>query len=248
MPPTDGRFIHRRQPGRVEVKPYAAPVRGTRSLFKAPPPFAAILAIAWMRFAAGECAMDFKQIAQWSGLAKCNGERAVMQHRTPSLAASPKSECGHIKCDMGHPPRCHNRLANCSCLGAGRISRSVPPQGQMVGLSGRNSGFSARTGAASGEESLRDFVLSLPRARAPITICDQQSVRARRGFERRARFASEAARMAAAARPPDSAQGVSGRNRLLPAMSCINRILTALPMWVDIRSYHGRSISFPIGG
>jgi hypothetical protein len=27
----------------------------------------------------------------------------------------------------------------------------------MVGLSGRNSGFSARTGAASGEESLRDF-------------------------------------------------------------------------------------------
>jgi hypothetical protein len=172
MPPTDGRFIHRRQPGRVEVKPYAAPVRGTRSLFKAPPPFAAILAIAWMRFAAGECAMDFKQIAQWSGLAKCNGERAVMQHRTPSLAASPKSECGHIKCDMGHAPRCHNRLANCSCLGAGRIHDRFRRRGRWLDF----------------RDEIRVFRLSLPRARAPITICDQQSARARRGSERRARL------------------------------------------------------------
>ena len=44
------------------------------------------------------------------------------------------------------------------------------------------------------------------------------------------------------------ARGVSCRNGLLPAMSCINRILTALPMWVDVRSYYGRSISLPIGG
>jgi hypothetical protein len=248
MPPTDGRFIHRRQPGRVEVKPYAAPVRGTRSLFKAPPPFAAILAIAWMRFAAGECAMDFKQIAQWSGLAKCNGERAVMQHRTPSLAASPKSECGHIKCDMGHAPRCHNRLANCSCLGAGRIHDRFRRRGRWLDYRHEIRVFRPGPEPQAARSRCAISRLSLPRARAPITICDQQSVRARRGFERRARFASEAARMAAAARPPDSAQGVSGRNRLLPAMSCINRILTALPMWVDIRSYHGRSISFPIGG
>jgi hypothetical protein len=188
MPPTDGRFIHRRQPDRVEVKPYAAPVRGTRSLFKAPPPFAAILAIAWMRFAAGECAMDFKQIAQWSGLAKCNGERAVMQHRTPSLAASPKSECGHIKCDMGHAPRCHNRLANCSCLGAGRIHDRFRRRGRWLDYRDEIRVFRPGPEPQAARSRCAISRLSLPRARAPITICDQQSARARRGSERRARL------------------------------------------------------------
>jgi hypothetical protein len=41
---------------------------------------------------------------------------------------------------------------------------------------------------------------------------------------------------------------ISCRDMLLAAMSCIHGVLTALPMWVYVRSYDSFSISFPSGG
>ena len=104
------------------------------------------------------------------------------------LAASPKSECGHIKCDMGHAPRCHNRLANCSCLGAGRIHDRFRRRGRWLDYRDEIRVFRPGPEPQAARSCCAISRLSLPRARAPITICDQQSARARRGFERRARL------------------------------------------------------------
>ena len=122
-----------------ERRPYA----GRANLSEpAPPSFAAILAIPWLPFAAGECAMESKQFARSSRLAKQNGERAAMQHHTSSAAASQKSECGHIKCDMGHPPGCHNGLAICSCRGVSTIYDRFRRRGKWFDFQAKNLIFS----------------------------------------------------------------------------------------------------------
>ena len=231
-----------------ERRPYA----GRENLSEpAPPSFAAILAIPRLPFAAGECAMESKQFARSSGLAKRNGERAAMQHHTSSPAASQKSECGHIKCDMGHPPGCHNGLAICSCRGVSTIHDRFRRRGKWFDFQAKNLIFSGPDRDRKRRGSLRDFEVECYRLGGHRSRSATSS-----RFEQGADLSAEpicprGRRMASATRTGVGnalARGVSCRNGLLPAMSCINRILTALPMWVDVRSYYGRSISLPIGG
>ena len=231
-----------------ERSPYA----GRENLSEpAPPSFAAILAIPWLPFAAGECAMESKQFARSSRLAKQNGERAAMQHHTSSAAASQKSECGHIKCDMGHPPGCHIGLAICSCRGVSTIHDRFRRRGKWFDFQAKNLIFSGPDRDRKRRGSLRDFEVECYRLGGHRSRSATSS-----RFEQGADLSAEpicprGRRMASATRTGVGnalARGVSCRNGLLPAMSCINRILTALPMWVDVRSYYGHSISLPIGG
>ena len=136
---------------------------------------------------AGKCAMESKRFPVSRGWRNKTGS-GLPCNIIPGVGGLSKSECGHIKCDMGHPPGCNKGLTICSCRGVSTIHNQFRRWGKWFDFQAEKFDF-FRPGP--GPQAARSLAIS----RLSITAWagTDHDLRlavgsTRRGFEHRARL------------------------------------------------------------